>query len=841
MKRTHLIPILGLLAAIAFIASCDQRTPVMPIGGGSSSGTPGKPTVSIDTVQPNPVNVGDSILVAVHIHDDAQIQSSQILGLTVKGDPNLGTLTTANRYSPANIPASGPFRTGLRDTVVRRYLQPAQPVDTTLDSLVIIATATDNQGNKGADTVVVRMVSGPSVSFITPQPTTPAYASGDMSILARATHVDGVARIDIGVKNVGTWPTPVNYSTTRSYTSAPKDTTLAGSVSIPANAPVGGRITFTASAIDINGKPGSQASLTLTIRATDTVPPLVTQIVSPRIELTDSVSVSASGSSGITTLGVVVSDSVGTLIRQGTLTIANPLNSIQAWVPLPLTNAEQGKHLRISSFATDRNGRTGYSVPVTVTTPQQTAALAWFDTTVVVYGRTYPLPNSAANTLVGDIAVDTARGNVFVSNINANRLDVWQGATRSFSPTGVPVGSQPWGLAVGNSPDTLYVANSGGTNISRVFIGSTSVANIREVLAQRILTRNTYLFVVTEARDINTGKITLSVQGPISYSDRPQYIGVSKAGRVYYSTRTTPQAPAGTIRWLDPSLPVPDPRQIWQYGSSTGSATTQFALFNVDSVGLLRAPANSPNSDILTLYDHPYGQAAGTVTATDSSIVNAVVAMNGGGSDAEVVLNLDVGSLALSDTTFIGISGDRSWVAFGEGNTSRPGRIMLVNDPSGSMPGFFSPGVAVADLLDNASEHVFGVAVDSSGITVASHGNQSYFAEINSPFHLRLQGKFDSFDNGAGVAFHPNANGFTSSADTRLAFVASQSGFIEIVDIAYFLNRGKLTIKGNLYGPLKASRPFATDPPGTVLKLFGLTNQGLVVIDLTAADIRPAP
>jgi hypothetical protein len=144
-------------------------------------------------------------------------------------------------------------------------------------------------------------------------------------------------------------------------------------------------------------------------------------------------------------------------------------------------------------------------------------------------------------------------------------------------------------------------------------------------------------------------------------------------------------------------------------------------------------------------------------------------------------------------------------------------------------------------LIDNASERVFGVAVDSTGTTVASHGAQAYFAEINAPFHLRLQGKYDSFDNGAGVAFHPGADGYTTTSSDRLAFVAAQAGYIEIVDIAYFLNRGRLTLKGSLYGPLRASRPFPGDPAGTVLKLFGLTPQGLVVIDLTAADIRPAP
>jgi len=189
----------------------------------------------------------------------------------------------------------------------------------------------------------------------------------------------------------------------------------------------------------------------------------------------------------------------------------------------------------------------------------------------------------------------------------------------------------------------------------------------------------------------------------------------------------------------------------------------------------------------------------------------------------------------------VALSGDRTWIAFGEGHTAGTGRIMMVNDASGAMPGFFSPAVAVSDLIENASEQVFGLAVDSTGATVASHGTQSYFATIADPFHLRLQGMYDSFDNGAGVAFHPGAVGYTSAASDRLAFVGSQSGFIEIVDIAYYLNRGKLTLKGNLYGPLRASRPFPGDPPNVILKLFGLSSTGLVVIDLTAADIKPAP
>ena len=838
MKRTLLVRIATLAAAITLIASCDQRTPVTPIGGGGGGGGGGStnlgaPTVSIDTLQPSPVNIGDSILIAVRIRDDSAIANLQIQGLTVHGSVDLGTLQTFNRYQQLTVNG---FRTGLRDTTIRRYLKPATPIDTTLDSLVVIATASDGRLS-GADTVVVRVVTGPRVNFVTPTATTQMYAGGDMSVIAHAIHPDGVASITIRAQSQGTtWPTPVNFTQTTAFPLGPTDTNATATVNIPTNAPVGGRVLFTASGIDVNGKPGSQASITLTVRGADTVPPLVTQTVSPRIELTDSVLVRSSGSSATTTLGVIVKDSVGVEIRRTSIAVT-PFNNVSGWVVLPLTNAEQGRNLRITAFATDRLGRTGYAVPTNVTAAQPNPALAWSDTTVVVYGRTYPLPNTTVNTVVGDVAVDTTHANVFVTNINSNRLEVWQGATRNFATTGIPVGSQPWGLAFGNSLDTLFVANSGGTNISRVYIGAGTKA---EVLSQRILTRNTYAYIVTQVLDENTGKITLSLQGPISYSDRPQYVAVSAAGRVYYSTRPTSAAPAGTIRWLDPALPVPDPQQIWQYGSSTGGGIAQWVLFNTDSVKVLKFTGIPNKSDIITIWDHPYGQSTGSLVASDSDVVTAVGSL-GPTSDAELVANLDIATLALTDTTFLGVSGDRNWLAFGEGNTGGAGRIMMVNDPSGTMPGFFSPGVTVRDLIENANERVYGVAVDSTGATVASHGDQSYFATINNPFHLRLQGKYDSFDNGAGVAFHPGADGYTTAASDRLAFVGSQSGYIEIIDIAYFLSRGKLAIKGNLYGPLRASRPFPGDPPGTILKLFGLTKQGLVVIDLTAADIRPAP
>ncbi|MEO6877818.1 MAG: hypothetical protein ABI205_05010, partial [Gemmatimonadaceae bacterium] len=186
-------------------------------------------------------------------------------------------------------------------------------------------------------------------------------------------------------------------------------------------------------------------------------------------------------------------------------------------------------------------------------------------------------------------------------------------------------------------------------------------------------------------------------------------------------------------------------------------------------------------------------------------------------------------------------SGDRSWVAFGEGNKPGAGRVIMARDRGGLAPDLFSPLVTISDLTDNASEQVSGIALDKSGGTVAAHGSQAFFSTVNDPFHLRLQGKFDSADNGAGIAFHPLADGTLTPQQSRLAFVASSSGQIEIVDIAYYIARGKLQLKNPIYGPLRASLPMPGDPPSVVMKLYAVSAQGLVVIDLTANDIKPGP
>jgi hypothetical protein len=837
--------------AFAAVAACDTRSPLTPpeTGTGTGTGTGGttgtdaqRPVVTIDTPTVGTmVNVGDSLFVAVRVRDNRDIGSVTISAYSVRGDPDLGTATVVQRYTQVVIPGTGaPIPPTTRDTVFRRYLQLTTPADTTQDVLYIRAIAVDRSGNADTTIRTVQLVAGPRIAILSPSAGDSISAGIGLAVTMRVTHRDGIASAGFRAAGDANWPTRLDTTFTVTFSSPPTETEITRVVSIPTNAPARGRITITPFATDVNRLPGSGSAISVFIRgAPSTTGPRVTHSVSSRAEINDSVTINASGD-GIRSIGFIVRDSTGATIRADSITFPAPYVSPQRVVmALALPRTVQGMRLTVISFATDASGRIGYSVPSNTSAPVTGLGQAHADSVLIVHGRTFQLPRQG---IAGDVAVDRARGHVFVSNTAYNRLEVWSAAATGFDAQGVAVGSQPWGLAVSVDPNILLVANSGGTNISRVNINSSNPGAIQENLAARILTRNTYLFRVRETRDESTGKVKLLAEGPFSYSDRPQYLAQSAGGRIFYSTRPTTFAPEGTIRWLDPNLPVPDPRQIWQYGTATAEGTV-YTILHVDSLAVIEAPANSTLPDTLVVWDHPYGAMTGVLEARASTIAEAVAQMRAMGSDIEAVHRLDIASLALTDTTFVATSGARNWIAFGEGNTrGGTGRVMMAHDTTGlPFPDFFSPVVTTRDIMENAAEPVFGLALDRQGRIAAIHGQQSYFASIENPFHLRLQGKFDSFDAGAGIAFHPNTDGILTPEAERLAFVASANGTIELVDAAYYVQRGRLNVRGKLYGPLRASLPFPGDPPEVVLKLFGLTEQGLVVIDLTAQDIRPRP
>jgi hypothetical protein len=213
-------------------------------------------------------------------------------------------------------------------------------------------------------------------------------------------------------------------------------------------------------------------------------------------------------------------------------------------------------------------------------------------------------------------------------------------------------------------------------------------------------------------------------------------------------------------------------------------------------------------------------------------------------TDIDFAVNIDFTSLGLTDTTYSAASGDGKWITFGEGNKSPVARNFILQD-DGTNPtkfNYVSPSLNVVDLMTNSSDQIFGVALDKSGQTIGIHGTETAFSAVTVPFTQRLQGKKSTFSKGAGITFHPNADGPSTPQDSRLAFVSSDNGSIEAVDIAYYdFSRGALATKFNLYGPLRATLPFPGDPANVVLKLFGVSSKGLVVVDVTASDLITGP
>ncbi|MHB1864054.1 MAG: hypothetical protein ACYCVL_13960 [Gemmatimonadaceae bacterium] len=854
--KPALVRLLALGAGIAIVVSCDSAPLTAPLGSGgtANAGAGGvdlvAPTVTIDTpTVGSVVNAGDSILVTMHLHDDRALGGLVLTGYKETGSIALGTFQRTARYAAIAVPVGGVFRPGLRDTVIRRYLQPAQPVDTSLDSLVVVAILSDSAGNVDSTSRRIDIVAGPKVNFVAPVTGDSVPAGVGMTVTLHATHSQGVASLSFRVQGESNWPTKLDTTVATTYPPNSRDVTLTGIVRIPADAPVRGRITVTSAATDVNGQPGSAAPLSVIVRSGSNAEPVVTQSVLARSEMTDSVTISANGD-GIQTVGFVVLDTLGNQLKRDSVALLAPYASnVRQSMPLNLDPSTQGSKVFIYSFAKDQAGRVGYSVKVGTPNPQSSASGAYTDSTLVAYGQTFPLPASRQG-VVGDIAVDPVHGNVFLSNTNYNLLEIWQNSTQTFAPNGVAVGAQPWGMDISTDPTTLLVANSGGTNISEVSIGTSSPSSITENLAKRINTRNTVVYVVHTTVTFNvdtSGKDTTdtyhtSFDGPFSYSDRPQYVEQGASGQIYYSTRPTSAATPGTIRVIDPTQAVADPRHIWQYGAQAGDLA-QIAIFNVDYLNVIKAPVGSTNiSDQIVACDHAPGTANAQQCVTDSTAAGVQTQLVAKvGSDIDEVTGLDVTTLGLTDTTFVARSGDRQWIGFGEGDTKgRAGRVIMAHDGANFGAITVSGSIPISDAVENASDIVNGLAIDSTGQVAGMHGNlESYILSVGNPLPLRLLGSYNSADQGQGITFSPGANGVgTPNLADRVAFVGSATGKIEIVDIAHYNNRGTLQLKYGLYGPLRATRPLPGDPAGVVLKLYGMTANGLVVINLRASDIK---
>lgn len=785
--------------------SSDKILPELSVSIASKVGSGGTDSVSLRL----------PLQVAITAKDNAALQwvvTRVFADTALVGRDSSGFVTASSSYSKVlSIPLAG--------------VRPGQ-------TITVRTVVADGAGN--ASTAEAKAVAfdpnTPQLAFVQPQGT--VIVGGTYSFDVGIVDTTGVAKVGYrattpGLSKADSTLFPVPY---------PKGDTVSYSFQVPNGIAAGATITITPFAENRDGLRGLGQPLVVRVATAgaDLLPPLVYQTVAARLETPDSIDVTARDSDGLVRIiGFIAKDASGTVVYRSADTLSVPAQQVtrrKAWrAPIAL----RGQALFVTAYATDVAGHTGYAVPTGAGVPVTSDTLAKRDPTVYAYGLTHALPEGS---LGADITVDTTRSRVFVSNLTKNQVEAYSYSTTLQQLPAIAVGAQPWGMMIDNSNSLLLVANSAGTNISQVSL-------INRVETGRIKTANEYVFDVTYSKDETSGGFKFKVPPPIDYSDRPQYIAQSASGALYYSTRPTNTATPGTLRRIDNFLDArAEPRQIWQYGSFLKN---HYVIINADYVDVIVGASGV--ADQIVICDHTPGQSPDAAVCVNAGTVEAAVAtlqsspVNG---NVEAIKDLSVESLALPDTNFVAVGGDRRRVAFGEGNTpGRAGRVLLVYDPSGTPANAaqYSAPMEVADLTNNASDRVFGLDINGNSANIGVHGVETFFADSS----LRLQGKFATFNTGAGIAFHPkNIDENTADSTARVAFVASGDKSIQVVDTYSYRLRGRIPIRENLYGPLRASVPTPAErasDPSLVVKLFGLTKEGIVVIDVRAGDIDNVP
>lgn len=691
----------------------------------------------------------------------------------------------------------------------------------------------------------------PSVFFERPLPNSDVLTGRPITIRVSATDTLGIAQIRVTWGGADAGALEFVFVPPRQVVSV--DTVLV----LPAGTT--GTLELQASSRNGRGAVGRAEPVTLNVAAADEVLPFagLELLVPGRVELTDSLRVRVvardnDGGSGLVRMGftalVVVEGSpeVRVVEQSFTLPATASDSAIHEFAfPPPFVDERsvpKEMTLSVSAWAFDEAGNCGAGVTLT---PQSLACVPYpggggqtvvaqgvpqSATTIAVAGRSVGLPSSSR---IADAMPDVLRRRLYLSNLGRNRIDVLELASNTFSSP-VAVGSQPWGVGLNRTGDTLIVANSGGTSISQVSLSGTPVENV----AARIHTPNAALFEVERQKDLNS--LELYQVRFFDFSDRPQYIAQDAFGRLLYSTLPTQAAPDGTIRvaekqsgWQDAETRILLGRGVFEADS------TNISILNVDSMRVFNTPFAG---DRIEIYDHRNG-FPGTILKSgilplDSAI--AVLVANPQ-SDIEWARGRYVTELiGLSDTTFVAASGDRRKVAFGEGVT-QAGRIIVWDAVTQSI----SNEITVADLVNNASEHILGLDLNSDGSLGAARGaDAAYFFKSD----LRLQGRFEApvQEGRSGASLHPqhpSYDTFPPAAANALAFVADGHS-IRIVDTIHFGELGTIAIRDQVVGPLRVSQPLAGENSGCspadciIAKVYAVTDgDAVVIVNVRGRDI----
>jgi hypothetical protein len=759
---------------------------------------------------------------------------------------------------------------------------------TAATNVEILATGIDTQENQSSTSVIVTIgggpgggVTGPTVTIYSPIAGITVRDNTLIRVGIVASDPTGLAQLNVTL--TGITPPTVPAADTIRFASFRTDVDTLLDFFVPPGAL--GTLTITAEAINLNTI--SAFSVVVVTVATvvpdDVTPPTINMLVTGgvqrrtdeplRMESDDSLLfnlVAADLETAITRMGVslVVRNDRSTGTTIDTIffdSIFSPAIS----GTVPLTFALMPQDLPASVFTTDDIPDTLFmqvtawaldaatpsvncgatvdpdgapaSLQCTGTTPPIFAQglQGGFVERLVVSGRTVGFPQGA---LIADAQVDSFRQLLLLSDFNFGIIRPFDLANERFDDN-VPVGSQPWGLFVDNSEDGVLVSNSGGTNISLVDLGPRTIGTnsvVGEV--DRFQTQDLKVYRVIEDFDA-VGRRVFPVIF-FEYSDRPQFLAQAANGLILYSTvPALPDERPGTIREYDPVQR--EIRFFIQYADRGVFGNPEIQVINADSV----FDINGSRSFVIC--DHTRGDptpAARSCIIASDSLADASVKVGAkiisDGWDVELYSDLNVPSIGLQDTTFVSASGDREFIAFGEADTpEEAGRIIMYRSATQSI----TNSLQVSDLPGNAEQKVFGLALNLDGSLGVARGTNAYFFgpdQPGGPNVLRLLGvNNDILPVGTGAALHPDQDQFSiTNEQERLSFLGSGDASIQMVDTHFFsFSRGTVLIRDPITGPLRITRPLAGDPANVVVRLYGVTEFGVVVIPVLDTDIIPIP
>ncbi|MGY8799923.1 MAG: hypothetical protein ACKVG4_14215 [Longimicrobiales bacterium] len=824
------------MLGVMFVAACDGEN-LFSVPGTAATGSQDDdteaPTVQINSPRGDSLSakpIGDSVFVSVHVTDDIGVRTVRFSGVSHRGDKNLGTDEVVPRFTDKTITLPD-----VVDTTLTRYILATE--DSVNETVKILVEATDTFGNITTDSVDM-ILGQPEVDLLDVEDGQSVQAG--LNFTARVVASDPLGITQIRLEVTGVFEATIVKSINPPADTAALDTVVA----VPAG--LTGEIQIRASARNSFDVSAGDGPLTLTvIPAGDTIAPRVKHVATARslLEAQDIVSVTVSGSDdsqggGVSVLGytvlaisqtradtIVRSDSVVfTPARTGTVatdfafgvfnfdSLALPdtlVYEIISWARDADGNCATGVGAdSLAAIACDTNGT------ATVADNRTGERLV----RSIVAGETVLLPSGGR---IMDAVVDTFRHTMLLSNIDRDRIEVFDLDSKDFRPS-VAVGAAPWGLGLNNCytanitancGDTLIVSNSGGTNLSMVYLGPSTpgIGGEFEDTKRRLLTPDMLIF---NAKLVETDQgDEWAVTALNEFSDRPQFLAMDEARQIHYSTwPTATGSERGTLRRAYIPGPGLLPEVVVHAFQFPGPAEeNSYGLVNLDWAQWGQGVA-------FDMADHVIGtQTTITENVATADIAASVTALQGQGSDVVLWSNpFKMDDIGFGDTTFVSASGNGRIVLFGEGGVADGNRI-LIYDARTFTTRF---GLFTADLQINKDDRISGLGVNQDGTLAMGRGSGAYFFTED----LRLQGEADLPGGGAGAALHPlhadalslSNSGGEYRPDTHLAFLGSTSDAtgaptIEIYDTFHFFRSGRIYLRDAITGPMRASLPFAGD------------------------------